>query len=110
MKQQWTISTDQLIEWKQLLDSGDTETVKQQIDDILIQCVDRMEAKNIKEGMWCDLKGDKYADPDNDNLQLQTEYVLVDYVEQETPECIAIGFSGFDVIGFPPEHKIKMKS
>ena len=29
------------------------------------------------------------------------EYAVVGHVEQETPECVAIGYEGIDVVGYP---------
>ena len=37
MKDSWIIQIDQLQEWKELIESGDIETVRGQIDDILSQ-------------------------------------------------------------------------
>lgn len=70
-----------------------------------------IEAFMIVSGDIVDLEGDKYADPDNDNVRFQSEYMEVVYVEdQETPRCVVIGFGGFDHVGFPLYHKLKVVS
>lgn len=66
-------------------------------------------AFQIVPGDLVDLEGDQYADPGNDNTHLQSELVEVACVEQETPRCVAIGFEGFDVVGFPTHHLLRVK-
>lgn len=65
-------------------------------------------AKDVKVGDLVDLEGDPYADPDSDILYFQDQYMEVGEVDQETPECVAIGFEGFDLVGFPTDHELKV--
>lgn len=58
---------------------------------------------DLQEGDLVDLEGDPYADPRRDHPEFEFEYQEVLTVEQETPECVAVGFD-FDVIGFPTNH------
>lgn len=67
-----------------------------------------IEAFMLVPGDRVDLEGDRYADPEGNNAVLQCEYVEVICVEQETPECVAIGFECFDMVGFPTHHKLKV--
>ena len=60
----------------------------------------------LRCGDLVDLQGDKYADQASDKPALEFEYATVCYIERETPDCIAIGFDGFDLIGFPPGHAV----
>lgn len=61
----------------------------------------------LVEGDLVDLAGDIYADPDN-SPELDSEYQTVGSVEQETPECVAVSFEGFDLVGFPTGHMVKV--
>jgi len=67
-----------------------------------------IEAFMIVPGDLVDLEGDKYADPKSDNVSLQCEYMSVVHVEQETPQCVAVAFECFDVVGFPTYHKLRV--
>ena len=71
---------------------------------------DMINACQIVAGDMIDLEGDKYADPDRGNVSLQCQYMEAALVEQETPECTVIGFEGFDRVGFPTHHKLKVVS
>lgn len=64
----------------------------------------RMRADCVQVGAMVDLEGDKYADPKRDHPGLACEYQTVVSVEIETDSCVAIGFEGFDVVGFPRDH------
>jgi len=70
--------------------------------------MDIIRADQIKVGDYVDLEFDPYADPDSENIQFETEYAVVEYIERETPDCVAIGFEGFDVVGFPPNHVLSI--
>ncbi len=65
-------------------------------------------AKNVKVGDLVDLEGDEYADPDYDKTWMLYLFAEVTDVEQETPECVAIGFEGFDLVGFPTDHELRV--
>ncbi len=65
-------------------------------------------AGQIAVGDWVDLEGDAIADPMRDNWRFECEYVEVDHVEHETPDCVCIGFEGFDHVGFPPGHCLRV--
>lgn len=62
----------------------------------------------LRCGDRVDLQRDKYADPAGDKPELECEYATVCEIERETPDCIAIGFDGFDVVGFPLGHMVKV--
>lgn len=66
----------------------------------------QIEVKNIRAGDLVDLQGDKFADPKRDNIFLESECVIVLDTDQENSECVAILFDGFDLVGFPSEHKL----
>jgi hypothetical protein len=60
---------------------------------------------DLKPGDLVDLYGDPFADPDqNPRHSHEFEYATVCEVIPETPGCVAVGFEGFDIVGFPPEH------
>ena len=63
---------------------------------------------DLRVGDLVDLAGDKYADDGTNDATLAFEYVEVVEVVQETPTCVAVGFEGFDVVGFPPDHVVKV--
>lgn len=67
-----------------------------------------IEAKDLKESMLVDLSGDCFADPSGQNPCLFCEYQIVMMVKQETTDSVAVGFEGFDTIGFPVDHKLKV--
>jgi hypothetical protein len=62
----------------------------------------------LRLGDQVDLEGDKFADPRLDKPALQSEYQRVVSVERESTNCIAVAFEGFDLIGFPPDHRVKV--
>lgn len=64
---------------------------------------------DIQIGDLIDLECDPYADPENDNPSLKYEYVEVVEVTRENSICVAIGFEGFDTVGFPVEHQLSVK-
>ena len=66
-----------------------------------------MQAQHLTPGMLVDLEGDPYADPDHNNPGLQYEYAVIQHVEPETAECVAVYFD-FDVVGFPLAHDVKV--
>lgn len=69
----------------------------------VLKCV-----SDLLPGDLVDLEGDKFADPKRDHIQFQTEYVVVDTVERETPACTAVYFEGFDCVGFPADYRVKV--
>lgn len=92
------------------LDSNDTGSFTFAItDDYGDHEIVEVAAKDVKEGDLVDLEGDTYADPDRDHPAFESEFQTVMEVEHETPECVAIGFDGFDVVGFPVDHVLKVK-
>jgi len=58
----------------------------------------------LRVGDLVDLEGGLFADPDGTDPALQFEYAVVCEISRETEDCIAIGFEGLDIIGFPPGH------
>lgn len=65
--------------------------------------------EDLVPGDKVDLEGDSFADPDRDNPFLACEYVEVTEVKQETPNCVAVTFEGFDQVGFPRGHFVPLK-
>lgn len=63
----------------------------------------------LRCGDRVDLEGDKFADRGG-NAFLECEYQVVNCVERENPNCIAIGFEGFEMVGFQPDHKVKVRA
>lgn len=62
-------------------------------------------ACTLSVGDMVDLEGDAFADPDCDpGSAFDCEYAVVCSVKRETDDCVAIGFEGFDLVGFPPDH------
>jgi hypothetical protein len=68
----------------------------------------KLPAFQIQIGDLIDLKGDCFADPNGAHTQFESEYVQVVSVEIETADCIAIGFEGFDLVGFPHDHLLNV--
>jgi hypothetical protein len=67
-----------------------------------------MKASDLVSGDSIDLEDDKYADPDGDNPYYESNYVIVDAIELETPGCVRVDFEGSSSVGFPPEHELKV--
>jgi hypothetical protein len=63
-------------------------------------------ARDIQIGDIVDLECDPFADPKGEHVQFECEYQTVCSVEHESPECVAIGFEGFDIVAFPPDHRL----
>ena len=68
----------------------------------------RKRIDQLNVGDLVDLEGDPYADPNHTNPAFPFEYAEVCEIERETPNCIAVGFEGFDVVGFPPDHTVEV--
>lgn len=60
----------------------------------------------LRVGDMVDLEGDRFADPTRDKPCLEFEYQTICEINRETPTCIAVGFEGFDIVGFPPDHTV----
>lgn len=73
-------------------------------DDDLVLVTD------LSEDDLVDLEGDPYiANVDPDLLvSLEFEYLTVAGVERETPTCLRVDFEGFDSVGFPPDHRVRV--
>ena len=67
----------------------------------------KLPASRIRVGDMIDLERDPHADPRGDNVMLQSELAVVATVEDEGA-AIAIGFEGFDVVGFPRHRLLKV--
>lgn len=65
-----------------------------------------LEAKDLIEGDLVDLEGDMFADPNKNNVSFKYDFQEVAEINWENPNCVAIGFKGFDIVGFPPWHKL----
>ena len=68
----------------------------------------KLPAWQIQAGDIVDLEGDMYADPAHRHVILESEYVTVVGAERETIKCVRIDFDGFDSVGFPAHHFIKV--
>lgn len=82
------------------------------LEDNILLVDDDMEmraASGIRVGDMVDLEGDTYADPQLEHGEFASELQTVATVERETPDCVAIGFEGFDVVGFPLDHLLRVK-
>ena len=64
--------------------------------------------EKLKIGDWVDLQHDRYADPTGANPLLELAYQQVYHLEQETAECVAVDFEGFDTVGFPTGHQLRV--
>lgn len=62
----------------------------------------------LKPGDLVDLEDDEFADPNGTNETFPFKYVEVEKVERETIICVAVAFLGFNVVGFPPDHVVKV--
>lgn len=65
-------------------------------------------AADVQPGCYVDLEGDPYASEAGDPDLLQYEYIMVEHVERETPDCVRFDLTGFDSVGFPVSHVIKV--
>lgn len=69
--------------------------------------------RDLKPGDMVDLEGDPFADPGGENTTahgFDCELATVMEVDHETPACTAIGFEGFDIVGFPPDHTVPVRT
>jgi hypothetical protein len=71
--------------------------------------IELIKVEDLIEGDAVDLEGDGYADPKAENPYLGCEFVLVELVEREAAECVAVYFGGFDCVGFPLGHAVKVR-
>lgn len=67
-----------------------------------------MQVKDLAIGDRVDLAGDAYADPLHDHPMFDDLYMEVVEIMVESPTCIAVGFEGWDLCGFPPSHELAM--
>lgn len=67
----------------------------------------RIQVKDLRIGDYVDLEGDPFVEP---NVMFESEYMTVASIYHETPTCIAVGFEGFDVVGFPPDHEVEVQT
>ena len=71
----------------------------------------QIQARDLRVGDMVDLEGDKYADLLRNHPAFESELQEVCSIEREIGawgECFAVGFEGFDVVGFPPDHKLRV--
>ena len=62
----------------------------------------------LKIGDFIDMEGDKYADPNGDNVALAYEWQEVYSLERETPTCIVIE-TPYITVGFPVDHVVRVR-
>lgn len=66
-------------------------------------------AQYVQVGDLVDLQDCEYISKDHEHYPMIEDYFSeVTEVEQETPECTAISFEGFDQVGFPTNYKLKV--
>lgn len=58
----------------------------------------------LKVGMLVDLENDIFAKQISEECGFEFEYEVVDYIEQEAPNCIRVDFRSGRSFGFPPDH------
>lgn len=67
---------------------------------------------DLSPGDLVDLEGDPYAicpdDECNCMVNAEYEYGVVDFVELEPDDVVAVYFDNFGAIGFPPEHVVRL--
>lgn len=68
----------------------------------------RTRVKDLKPGDRVDLENDIYADPNHDKVLLEHEYMVVDWLERESPGCVCVYFQDF-TCGFPPNHVVNVQ-
>lgn len=61
----------------------------------------------VQPGDCIDLEGDYYADPNRDHVEYEFELQVVESVERETDDCVAISILNGPQIGFPLNHGLK---
>lgn len=61
---------------------------------------------SLEVGDLVDLEGDSFADPAHAHSEFEFELQTVESVLRETVDCVAVGFEGFDAVGFPPSHHV----
>ena len=62
----------------------------------------------LRPGDLVDLQHDPFADPQSRHPLFEFEGAVVSSVERETPSCVAVCFEGFDVVGFPAHHRLRV--
>lgn len=75
----------------------------------MTQDTKRVRVRDLKVGDLADLEGDRYADPLHSNPLLEFEYAEIEAITPETPTCTCVWFLGFDAVGFPPDHLVRIK-
>ena len=68
-----------------------------------------IQVRQLRIGDLVDLEGDGFADPQRKHTQFESELAEVVAIENETPGCIAVSFEGFDTVGFPPDHFVRVR-
>lgn len=68
-----------------------------------------LSAADVQVGDLVDLEGDQFAAGADKANVFECELQQVVHVERETDACVAIGFDGVDIIGFPVDHKMKVE-
>lgn len=66
-------------------------------------------AQDAQEGDLVDLEGDRFASDADPSDVFTHQLQEIVSVERETDACVAIGFEGLDIIGFPVDHKLKVE-
>lgn len=62
----------------------------------------RMKVENIQVGDYLDLEKDPIISAaTKEEICADMAFFAVNFVEQETPECVVIGYEGYDHVGYP---------
>lgn len=67
-------------------------------------------ASALRVGDLIDLQGDVFADPHHASRYFACAWQIVATVEPEGDGCVAIVIEGFDVVGFPPGHYVRVRN
>lgn len=68
-----------------------------------------LSAADVQVGDLVDLEGDQFAAGADKANAFASELQQVVHVDRETDDCVAIGFEGVDIIGFPVDHEMKVE-
>jgi hypothetical protein len=67
-------------------------------------------ASALRVGDLIDLQGDVFADPSHENRYFASAWQTVATIEPEGDGCVAVGIEGFDVVGFPSGHYVRVRN
>ena len=65
-----------------------------------------IEAKDLVPGIMIDPAGDKYADPNNDHIEYETEYASIMEIKHEDEKTVVI-YTDSGAVAYPANHVLK---